>query len=53
MRVVTVQPGETLGSLAAQMRGVDRKVELFRLLNALGPGATPSAGSKVKIVTDR
>ncbi|CAN0655063.1 putative Zn-dependent protease [Nitratireductor aquimarinus] len=53
VRVVTVQPGETLGSLAAQMRGVDRKVELFRLLNALGPGATPSAGSKVKIVTDR
>ncbi len=52
IRVVTVKPGETLGSLAAQMRGVDRKVELFRLLNALGPGGTPSVGSKAKIITD-
>ncbi|WP_367718743.1 M48 family metalloprotease [Nitratireductor sp. GISD-1A_MAKvit] len=53
IRVVTVQSGDTLGSLAARMRGVDRKVELFRLLNALGPGATPSAGNRVKIVTDQ
>ena len=53
IRVVTVQPGETLASLAARMRGVDRKVELFRLLNALGPGASPSAGTRVKIVTDQ
>ncbi|MCR4266581.1 M48 family metalloprotease [Nitratireductor sp. ZSWI3] len=52
IRVVTVKPGETLGSLAAQMRGVDRKVELFRLLNAISPGGTPSVGSKVKIITD-
>nr|WP_246637950.1 M48 family metalloprotease [Nitratireductor kimnyeongensis] len=53
IRVVTVQPGETLASLAARMRGVDRKVELFRLLNALGPGASPAAGTRVKIVTDQ
>ncbi|SFQ46542.1 Putative Zn-dependent protease [Nitratireductor indicus] len=52
IRVITVQPGETLGSLAARMKGVDRKVELFRLLNALGPGGTPSVGTKVKIITD-
>ena len=53
IRVVTVKPGETVGSVAASMVGVDRKLELFRVLNALAPGATVSAGDKVKIVTDR
>ncbi len=53
IRVVTVRPGQTTGSLAAMMVGVDRKLDLFRLLNALAPGATVSAGDKVKIVTDK
>lgn len=53
VRIVTVARGDTVGSLAARMRGVDRKVELFRLLNALPPGATLSPGLKVKIVSDR
>jgi len=53
IRVVTVKPGDTLASLAAQMSGVDRKVELFRVLNALGPGASLPPGDSVKIVTDR
>jgi predicted Zn-dependent protease len=53
IRIVTVRPGETVGSLAARMTGVDRKMELFRLLNGLAPGAALSAGDKVKIVTDR
>jgi predicted Zn-dependent protease len=53
IRVVTVQPGQTMGTLAAQMVGVDRKLDLFRVLNALAPGASVSAGEKVKIVTDR
>ena len=35
------------------MQGVDRKLELFRVLNALPPGATVSAGDKVKIVEFR
>jgi predicted Zn-dependent protease len=48
-----VQAGQTLGTLSAQMVGVDRKLDLFRVLNAMGPGATVSAGDKVKIVTDR
>ncbi len=52
IRVVTVKPGDTVASLAARMIGVDRKLELFQVLNALGPGATVSAGDKVKIVTD-
>ncbi len=53
IRIVTVQAGQTMGSLAAQMVGVDRKLDLFRVLNALAPVATVSAGDKVKIVTDK
>ena len=53
IRVETVQPGQTVGTLSAQMVGVDRKLDLFRVLNALSPGATLSAGDKVKIVTDK
>lgn len=53
VRVVTVRPGDTIGSLAASMVGVDRKLDLFRVLNAFGPGASVSTGQKVKIVTDR
>jgi predicted Zn-dependent protease len=53
IRIVTVKPGQTVGTLAAMMSGVDRKLDLFRMLNALGPGSTVSAGDKVKIVTDQ
>ncbi|MBS9722328.1 M48 family metalloprotease [Tianweitania sp. BSSL-BM11] len=53
VRVAVVRPGDTLASLATQMQGVDRKLDLFRLLNALPPGATPAPGDKVKIITDR
>jgi predicted Zn-dependent protease len=53
IRIVTVQPGQTIGTLAAGMVGVERKLDLFRVLNGLAPGATVSAGDKVKIVTDR
>src|SRR3546814_4566842 len=44
IRVLTVGPGQNVATFAAQMTGVDRKVERFRLLNALGPGATLSPG---------
>jgi predicted Zn-dependent protease len=53
IKVVTVQAGQTVGSLAAAMSGVDKKLELFRVLNELAPGATLSAGQKVKIITDQ
>ncbi len=53
IRVVTVKPGQTTGSIAAAMVGVDRKLDLFRVLNALSAGASVSAGDKVKIITDR
>lgn len=53
VRVVTVAPGESMAALAARMEGVDRKLETFRLINALSTGATVSAGQRVKIITDR
>ena len=52
VKVVTVARGDTIDSLAAEMTGVNRKAELFRVLNAFGPTASVSAGDKVKIVTD-
>lgn len=53
VRIATARGGDTVASMANQMVGVDRKEELFRVLNELGPGATVSAGDKFKIVTDR
>jgi len=53
IRIVTVKPGQTEDAIVAQMSGVDRPRELFRVLNELTPGAPLAAGTKVKIVTDR
>jgi predicted Zn-dependent protease len=53
IKVVTVQPGQNIASLAAAMSGVDKKLELFRVLNEIAPGGTVTPGQKVKIITDR
>jgi predicted Zn-dependent protease len=53
VRVITVKAGDTAGTLSAKMVGVDRKLDLFRLLNALSPVASVSAGDKVKIISDQ
>ena len=53
IKTVTVRPGDTIGGLAGRMRGTNRKLELFRLLNALPAGSTVSAGTEVKIISDR
>jgi len=53
VRIATVQAGETVASLAGRMSGVDQPQQLFRILNGLGPGDAPSAGTRVKIITDR
>ena len=52
VKVITVKPGETVGSIAGRMAGSDRKLALFRLLNALPVGATLSAGDRVKIIAE-
>ncbi|MDQ6437036.1 M48 family metalloprotease [Mesorhizobium sp. LHD-90] len=53
VKVIAVKPGDTVGTLSAKMEGVDRKLDLFRVLNALSPVASVSAGDKVKIITDK
>jgi len=35
------------------MSAVEQPQQLFRILNGLGPRETPSAGTRIKIVTDR
>lgn len=52
IHVVTVKAGETVASLADQMQGTDKKVALFRILNALSPTAVVSAGDRVKIIAE-
>ena len=45
--------GESLGDLAAKMKGTDEPLKLLRLLNGLGPGDVPEPGALIKIVTDK
>lgn len=52
INVVTAGPGDTVESLAARMQGTERNVELFRLLNGLGPADPIVPGSPIKLVTD-
>lgn len=52
VRVVTVGKMDTVASLAARMMGTDRKLDLFKLINALPAGATLSPGQRVKIISE-
>lgn len=51
LRIVTVQRGDTVQSVAARMAYDDLRVERFIALNGLSANATLSQGQKVKIVT--
>lgn len=53
IRVVQVGAGDNVASMAGRMVGTNRPMELFQLLNGLGPGASLSVGDRVKIVSDR
>jgi predicted Zn-dependent protease len=50
IKVVTVKAGDTAGSLANRMSGVDKKLDLFRIINGLTAGQSPSANDRVKLV---
>jgi predicted Zn-dependent protease len=50
LRIVTVQPGETVEQVAARMDFTDFRVERFRALNGLSPSDRLRAGEHVKIV---
>ena len=51
IRVVTVQQGDTIQSMAARMVVADGKEQWFRVLNGLENANQLQAGQKVKIVT--
>jgi predicted Zn-dependent protease len=52
IKVITVQPGDTVESLSHRMSGVDRPAQRFRILNGLDASAQVKARDRVKIVVD-
>jgi len=52
IKVITVQPGDTVESLAHRMAGVDRPTDRFRILNGLDAHAQVKVRDLVKIVVD-
>jgi predicted Zn-dependent protease len=52
IKVITVQPGDTVESLSHRMAGVDHPMERFRVLNGLGSHAEVKVRDRVKIVVD-
>jgi predicted Zn-dependent protease len=52
IKVITVQPGDTVESLSHRMAGVDHPTERFRVLNGLDPKAQVKVRDRVKIVVD-
>jgi predicted Zn-dependent protease len=52
IKVISVQPGDTVESLSHRMAGVDRPAERFRVLNGLDAHAQVKPRDLVKIVVD-
>ncbi|WP_213772068.1 M48 family metalloprotease [Bradyrhizobium sp. dw_78] len=52
IKVITVQPGDTVESLSHRMTGVDRPVDRFRVLNGLDDHTQVKVRDRVKIVVD-
>jgi predicted Zn-dependent protease len=52
IKIITVQPGDTVESLSHRMAGVDRPTERFRVLNGLDTHAQVKVRDLVKIVVD-
>ncbi|MFB2551408.1 M48 family metalloprotease [Ensifer soli] len=52
VRVVEVKPGETIAALAGRMLGTERKLDLFRLINAMQVTSQIRPGDRVKIIAE-
>ncbi len=52
IKVINVQPGDTVELLSHRMAGVDRATERFRIINGLEAHAQVKARDRVKIVVD-
>ena len=52
IKIITVQPGDTVDSLAHRMSGLDHPIERFRVLNGLDAHAQVKVRDRVKIVVE-
>ena len=52
VKIISAKPGDTIASLAGRMKGVSKKVELFKTLNGLSNGQRVKSGQKLKIISD-
>jgi predicted Zn-dependent protease len=52
IRIVTVEPGESVERLAGRMATPDRQLEHFRILNGLAPNERVNPGDQVKLVVE-
>ncbi|KQV35621.1 MULTISPECIES: M48 family metalloprotease [unclassified Rhizobium] len=52
IRIVVAKPGDTFATLSARMQGTDRKLDLFRMINALQMTSTITPGDKLKIISE-
>ncbi|HEY2246442.1 MAG TPA: M48 family metalloprotease [Bradyrhizobium sp.] len=52
IKVITVQPGDTVESLSHRMAGIDHPMERFRILNGLDAHAQVKVRDRVKVVVD-
>ena len=50
VKIVKVRSADSIATLANRMQGVERKLKLFRLINAMKPGDRLKPGQMVKIV---
>ncbi|MGP8122722.1 MAG: M48 family metalloprotease [Xanthobacteraceae bacterium] len=52
IKIINVQPGDTVESLAHRMAGVDHQAERLRVINGLDARGTIKARDRIKIVVD-
>ncbi|KQT47616.1 metalloprotease [Aureimonas sp. Leaf454] len=52
IRIVAASSGDTAQSISNRMIGVDRKLEMFQLLNDLKPASTLKVGGRYKIIAE-
>jgi predicted Zn-dependent protease len=52
VRVITARAGDTIASLAGRMMGTERKLDLFRLINAMTAVSSIRPGEKFKIISE-
>ncbi len=52
IRIVTARSGDTVATLSRRMVGMDRREDMFRLLNELGGGEGVANGARYKIVAE-